>query len=382
MPYWRLSSFYLFYFASLGALVPYWSLYLKSLGFSSLEIGELVALVMATKIVSPNLWGWIADHTGKRMQVVRLGSLLALVCFIGVFYAETYWRLALVMVGFSFFWNAVLPQFESATLRHLGDDTHRYSMIRLWGSIGFILSVAALGPLLEHYGAGLLPWVMLGIYLLILISSLLVPERPEIHPQHEHVPLGELLRRPAILALLAACFLMQAGHGPYYTFYTIYMEGQGYGRTLIGGMWALGVVAEVGVFMVMHRLTPRYGLRALFLMAFALTSVRWLIIGLFPQQLPLLLFAQLLHAASFGVFHAVAVAFFHHYFRGRHHGKGQAFYSSVSFGAGGAFGSYYAGLMWDGAGAALTYAVAAGLSLLALVIAARWVGREEGVPRV
>ena len=59
MPYWRLSGFYLFYFATLGALVPYWSLYLKGLGFSAVEIGELVAILMATKIVAPNIWGWI-----------------------------------------------------------------------------------------------------------------------------------------------------------------------------------------------------------------------------------------------------------------------------------------------------------------------------------
>ncbi|HEY0634723.1 MAG TPA: MFS transporter, partial [Gammaproteobacteria bacterium] len=106
MPYWRLSTFYLFYFASLGALVPYWSLYLKHLGFTALEIGQLMALLMTTKIISPNIWGWIADHTGRPMAVVRLGSLLALVAFSLVFFVHDYWPLALVMVGYSFFWHA------------------------------------------------------------------------------------------------------------------------------------------------------------------------------------------------------------------------------------------------------------------------------------
>ncbi len=375
MPYWRLSGFYLFYFASLGALVPYWSLYLKSLGFSSLEIGELMALLMITKVISPNLWGWLADHTGRRMRVVRIGSLLSMLIFLGVFWADTYWRLALVMFGFSFFWNAVLPQFESITLHHLAERSNRYSMIRLWGSIGFILSVALLGMLLESYGPELLPPVLFALYAAIFLSSLLVPERCE-PPHHDSIPLGDLLRNPAIIALLVACFLLQASHGPYYTFYTIYLEGYGYSRTLIGQFWALGVFAEVLLFLVMHKLESRLGLRPLFLVALLLTAIRWLIIGFYPELLSLLFLAQLLHAASFGIFHAVSVALFHCYFRGRHHGKGQALYGSLSFGAGGAFGSYYAGALWDSMGSTVAYGFAATLAFLSFIIAARWVGRE------
>ena len=103
MPYWRLSSFYFFYFASLGALLPYWTPYLKNLGFSSFQIGNLMAIVMATKIIAPNVWGWIADHTGKRMYIVRLASLLGAICFAGVFIRDEFWWLVLVMSTFSFF---------------------------------------------------------------------------------------------------------------------------------------------------------------------------------------------------------------------------------------------------------------------------------------
>jgi len=104
--YWRLSAFYLLYFASLGALVPYWSVYLQARGFSAAQIGELMALLMATKIVAPNLWGWLADHSGRRMAVIRSASLLSLLTFLGVFWVGGYWGMALVMAAFSFFWNA------------------------------------------------------------------------------------------------------------------------------------------------------------------------------------------------------------------------------------------------------------------------------------
>jgi PPP family 3-phenylpropionic acid transporter len=373
MPYWRLSGFYLFYFASLGALVPYWSLYLKSLGFSSLQIGQLMAILMATKIISPNIWGWIADHTGKRMAVVRLGSLLAVLSFAAVFYVESYWGLALAMLLFSFFWNAALPQFEATTLSHLGEQSHRYSMIRLWGSIGFILTVAGLGPLLDSAGAAILPPVLLGLFLAIWGSSLLVRERLVEHPAQESRPIGQILRRPEVLALLAVCFLMQASHGPYYTFYTIYMEGFGYSRSVIGQFWALGVIAEVVIFLVMSQLVTRFGLRSLMLWTAVLTALRWLLIGAMPESLGVMLFAQLLHAASFGVFHASAIALFHKFFIGRHQGRGQALYSSLSFGAGGAFGALYSGMAWDSLGAAPTYGLAAMLAGLAVFISWRWI---------
>lgn len=373
MPYWRLSSFYLFYFTSLGILVPYWSLYLKHLGFTPLQIGELMAVLMATKIVSPNIWGWIADHTGKRMAIVRLGSLLAVVTFGAVFFVDSYWGLALAMLLFSFFWNAALPQFEATTLSHLGEHTHRYSMIRLWGSIGFILTVAGLGPLLDWSGAGVLPPVLLGLFLAIWVSSLTVPERNVDHPVQGVQPLSRIIRRPEVMALLVVCFLMQASHGPYYTFYTIYMEEFGYSHGVIGQFWALGVIAEVVIFLIMSPMVHRFGLRCLMLWAAVLTALRWLLIGALPESLGIMLLAQLLHAASFGVFHATAIALFHKFFIGRHQGRGQALYSSLSFGAGGAFGALYSGMAWDSLGAAPTYGLAALLAAVAGGITWRWI---------
>ena len=373
VPYWRLSGFYFFYFASIGALIPYWSLYLKSLGFDALAIGTLMALIMATKIVSPNIWGWIADHTGYRMRIVRIGCLLGAVAFAGVFWVEDYWWLAVVMMVFSFFWNATLPQFEATTLNYLGRDSHRYSGIRLWGSIGFIVAVATLGPLLDAQGAGILPIILLTLFGVIWLASLAVPERASAHLSLHHEPLRRVLVRPEVVALLVVCFLLQASHGPYYIFYTIYMEEQGYSRSLIGQLWALGVIAEVGVFLVMHRLVPRFGLRRLLLASLLFTALRWVLIGEFSDAMAVVLFAQLLHAASFGIYHAVAIQLIHRYFTGRHQGRGQALYGSLSFGVGGATGSFLAGLGWVGLGPQITYLLAALVALLAFVVAWRWI---------
>ncbi len=373
LPYWRLSGFYLFYFAALGALVPYWGLYLKQLGFSPVEIGQLMALPMATKFVAPYVWGWLGDHLGRRMAIVRLGSLLTSLIFLAVFWLQGFWALGLAMALFSFFWNAVLPQFEAVTLVYLRERVARYARIRVWGSIGFIITVALLGVAVDRQGPAVVLPVLFAIYLGIWLSSLLVPDPEQVSSPRQQPSILTILRRPPVIAFFLVCFLLQAGHGTYYSFYSIYMEEWGYSKTLIGQLWALGVIAEVVVFLFMHRLLHRFGARRVLLASLLLAAVRWLVIGGFPESLPLLLGAQLLHAASFGTFHASAIHLVHHYFTGRHQGRGQALYSSLSFGAGGAVGSLYSGYLWNSLGPAFTFTLSALLSLLAFAIALRWV---------
>lgn len=371
VPYWRLSGFYLFYFASLGAFLPYWSLHLAGLGFTPAAIGQLMALMMMTKIVSPNVWGWIGDRTGRRIRIVQLGSLAAALAFAGVFFGSHFWWLAVVMMTFSFFWNASLPQVEVTTLNHLGEQPHRYSAIRLWGSIGFIATAAALGPVLDRFGTGLLPAVLMALFFSIWLSSLWVPEGTVSHVPQGHTPLREVLSRPHVAMLLVVCFLMQASHGPYYTFYSLYLQDHGYSRSIIGQLWALGVIAEIGVFLVMHRLVPLFGLRALLLTSLGLAALRWLLIGYFVDSLPILIVAQVLHASTFGVYHGSAIQLIHRNFRGPHQGRGQALYSSLSFGAGGVAGALYSGYLWDIGGGIATYGVAALVSAAAWLLAWR-----------
>jgi len=369
MPYWRLSSFYLFFFASLGALMPYWSLYLDYLGFSPHEIGELIAIILATKIISPNVWAWIADHAGRRMVFVRAATILATLAFGGVFFGHSYLWLAAVMALFAFFWNATLPQVEATTLNHLGEETQRYSRIRLWGSIGFIASVAGLGPFLDRDGPALLPTVLFLLLVAISCSSFLVPEREAPRWSKEYVSLAAVLKRPEVLGLIVVCFLMQASHGPYYTFFSIYMQEHHYSRSVIGQLWAIGVIAEVGVFTVMHRLVPRFGLRRLLLASLLFAVVRWCLIAQGVESIALMLLAQVLHAATFGVYHSSAIQLIHKYFVGPHQGRGQALYSSLSFGAGGAFGSLYSGYTWQELGAGGTYMIASVIAALAWIYA-------------
>ena len=186
VPYWRLSGFYFCYFALLGTWVPYWALYLKSLNFSSEEIGILSALVMATKIVAPNLC---------------YGAFSAVVAFCGVYLRSDFWWLAAVVVTYSFFWNAVLAQFDVLTLSHLAGRYGRYSRIRVWGSIGFIAAVLGVGWWLDHHPIVHLLYLITALLTGIWLASLLVAEKDgAVTNRQKRQALASILRHPAVIA--------------------------------------------------------------------------------------------------------------------------------------------------------------------------------------
>lgn len=378
-PYVRLSLFYFTYFAALGVFVPYWPVYLHNvLGLSAVQIGVLMAVFMASKVVAPLLWGWLADHTGQRLRMVRLASLFTVLCFAGVYWQDGFGWLLGVMAAFGFFWNAPLPQFEALTLNHLGSQVGRYSWIRLWGSVGFIVTVLGMPPMLGWAGLAAIPHALLLLFAGIWLSTWLVRDKP--HPAHAatHGRLREALRVPAVWALLLACALQQASHGVYYNFFSLYLDGLGYGSQMVGGMWALGVAVEVVLFLFMHRLLARYRAESLFVLALFLTACRWVLLAYWADHLPFLLLAQTLHAATYGLFHASAIHVVHHWFPGRLQGRGQALYSGASYGLGGALGSVASGYAWQAWGATSTFMAAAGLAVLALLLAWVWVRQQGG----
>jgi len=374
MPYWRLSGFYFFYFATLGVLVPYWSLYLQFLGFGPVDIGNLVAILMVSRIVAPVAWGWIADHRESRMTVVRLAAFLAVAAFIGTFFGTGFWWLAAVMLLFSFFWYASLPLLEVFVMHHTAARPGAYGRVRLWGSTGFIVAVMTLGPVIDLRG----PWWVLPALLILMLGiwlfSLALPES-EMRGAVEHPgPLRKVLLRPEVFAFLLACFLMQVSHGPYYTFYSIYLQGHGYSKTVIGMLWAFAVLCEIGVFLIMQRLLSRVAIRTVLVASFLLATMRWLLIGHYPDNLPVLVVAQSMHAATFGSFHATAMQLVHRFFTGRHQHRGQAIYGSMSFGIGGAVGSFYSGHTWVTLGPTTTFniaSVSAGLAFLVTLLLIR-----------
>jgi PPP family 3-phenylpropionic acid transporter len=329
---------------------------------------------MLTKVIAPNIWGVFSDRSGRPIHWVRLATFLAMLFAAGLVLFDRFWLILLTLLLFSFFWHASLPQFESYTFRKLAAEKHRYGQIRLWGSLGFIGAVLVLGWLFELYSIALFPVVMSVLLLFVWGSTFLVKDQKFVEQEHfSSENFLQIICRPEVLALLVVSFLVQLSHGVYYSFFTIQMIELGVSKTLTAWLWALGVVAEIAVFWWMASLFKQFSIRHLILIAIALTVLRWTITGQLDQYLGWILFAQLLHAASFGLFHASAIHLIDRYFTGAHHGKGQALFAASSHGLGGAVGMFIAGYAWQAGGAELSYAMTALFASFALLIAWRWV---------
>jgi PPP family 3-phenylpropionic acid transporter len=377
LPYWRLSGYYFFYFAFIGVFSPYFGLYLQSLSFSAWDIGLLMSQMQLMRLVGPYLWGALADHLAQRLLIVRLAALISLMGFTSFFFVRSFEAILLAMALLAFFWSAALPLVETVTFEHLRHQTARYSRIRLWGSVGFIVAVLGTGALLDYLPLPSLLWVVVSTLGGILLYALLMPEAPVHRHSDAHLPVGEILRQPHVRALFAACFAMSAAHGALYIFYSIHLSDHGYSKSLVGGLWSLGVLAEIVVFFFMSQLMRRFSLRSILLLCFTAAVLRFLLIAWGVDSLLIIVLAQLLHGMTFGAYHAASIAAVNRWFPGRCQARGQALYSSLSFGAGGLLGGLISGWIWDSAGAAATFTLSAAFALLGLWLVFVWLRDVE-----
>jgi PPP family 3-phenylpropionic acid transporter len=365
-----LSTYFGAYFLYVGAFVPYFALYLAARGFGAAEIALVMAMPQLARIVAPSFWGWLADRSGAARAIVvgSVAALLAGYALVGA--VEGVLAVALVLLAMSLASAGALPLVEALTLSTIAGRPDRYGPIRLWGSVGFIAGVLGTGLWLDAHAPQTLLPVLMGLLVLALGVSLGLPPWRAPHAAEGQVArLADVLRRVEVRAFFAACFCMAAAHGALYGFFSLHAQALGYSKSAIGALWTLGVLAEIGVFLAWPRLTRRWSLRLLLVASFLCAGARFLAIGWGAHILALLVAAQLLHAATFGVHHAASVAAVQRLFPGRLHATGQTLYSSLSYGLGGGAGLLAAGWTWEalGAGASFTLSAAFALAGAALV---------------
>ena len=311
------------------------------------------------RIFGPNLWGWVADHTQKRVVVLRITAAAALLMFAGMFFGHTFLQFFLVVIAVNAFTSAQGPLSEALMLSEMGGDLTHYGRIRLWGSVGFIVLVMLAGQLLDWRGIHLFPAICFVMLSLALIASMRMREQPQLSAVYDTPSVISLLRRREVAAFFTSTFLMIAAHAALYVFYSLYLADLGYSKTVIGLMWALGVIVEIACFFYQAPLFRRFGVQTLMIASLLLAVVRFLMIGFCAQSLWLLMVAQVLHAATFGVHHSSSVMTLQRWFSGALQARGQALYISISYGLGGTLGGLAFGELWSKFGAQSVYFAAA-----------------------
>ncbi len=361
------------YFAHIGFFNPYLPLWLKELGFPILVISLLTSVQSVTRTFAPYAWGWLSDHTGERVRLLRLSAAMALAVSLGLWFEGGPAWIAVVL--FLLFTNtsSMMSLTEAAMAHLVAGDWGRYGRVRLWGSAGFLLTVFAAGSWFEYFGMRHFPaWTGITL-LLVLICTLKLPDHREPVRAHDEPkePVLPVLRRPAVRWFFASLFFHIMSHFAIYGFLSLYLDALGYSKAMIGVMWAVSVIVEIGWFFAQGRFVGRLPMTGWLVLCGALTLLRMGITGGLGQWLWALLLAQLLHALTFAAHHTACIALVSHYFPARLRGRGQALFTVIGYGLGGTLGVLAGGAFASSFGFEAMFGVATALGGLATLCAWR-----------
>ncbi len=350
------------YFAHIGFFNPYLPLWLKDLGFSITVIGLLTAVQAATRVLAPYGWGWLSDHTGDRVKLLRFCAGAALLFSMGLWIQGGVLWIGFVLLLMFIHTSAMMPMSEAA-LAHLvsagGEfNARRYGRVRLWGSLGFLITVFVAGAWFEMAGMQSFPtWAVASLIFLNLSVWSLPNQREATHHDDHRPPVLPVLRQRQVQWFFATVFFHVLSHIGIYVFFSLYLDELGYSKTMIGVLWAVSVAAEIVWFFTQSRWLPKFSLSHWLFICAAAMVLRMALTTWAAQWLLALLLAQVLHALTFATQHTVCIALLSHHFPGRLRGRGQALYASIGYGVPGVLGALGGGALSDAWGLSSVYAI-------------------------
>lgn len=370
----RIASFFGAYFAYLGLFAPYLSLWLSGRGFTPTEIGILISPMQWARVIGPPAWGWLADHAPGANGVRRLVQLSALLGFVSALMLMLdlgFWSIFLVLSVMAFFLSSQVPITESIAMQASHGDLKKYGRMRVWGSIGFIVAVMFAGQWFDRVGIQWLPQTLLFMLAILFVTTLILPPR-EVHDlSPQPAMLKDMLAQKNIRGFLWASFFMLLAHAPLYTLFSLWLDAQGYSRTQIGLLWALGVVAEIVMFQWQHKLFVSFSVERCWIWSFVVTAIRFLMIAFSGGSIVVIILAQLLHAVTFGLHHSASMSLIRQWFPAQAQARGQAFYTMASYGLGGSLGGIAAGMIWEAISPQASFVAASIAALIGALIASR-----------
>ena len=346
---WAFGSFFFLYFAYVGLVSPYASLFFLDRGFSVIEIAVLMSMLQITRIIGPFSWGWLSDYLSNRIGIIRFCACLAALVFTTIYFLHSYIGFFIWMFVLHTILSSLMPLGESATVHALFKDNSfdkRYGRLRLWGSIGFIAMVLFAGELFQRKGIELYPLVGTFVLITLALVTFLLHE-PKM--QRRKMVKGELLIvlfNPDVRWFLLSGFFMQFAHAALYVFYSLYLANLGYDKLQIGLFWALGVSAEVLFFYFQSKVLSRVDPEVVLQASFGIGVIRFVLMAFLPFT-SILIIAQLLHAGTFAAHHSAATKLLQRWFTGPLQARGQALMATVSYGFGGTLGGLFAGWIWE-----------------------------------
>jgi len=333
-----LSLFYFFYFSIVGVYIIFIPKVFTEVGYTPSQIGIILSAAPLVRFLLPLMFmrGFTLNTNRFNLALVVMAmSALAFYLSLESFYALL---VSNVMLGVGM--SLILPYMEVVALEHLGKD--RYGKIRLYGSVGFVLVALVLVRYIEN------PFVALDFLLILSFATAIFAfgtEKNRVQPtevSQKQTDNSISLRKDYKLWL--GLILMQVSFGAFYGFFTIYATDNGISMDMTVYLWSFGVIAEIVMLYFQANLLHKNLLLILQFTTF-MTVVRWLILFIFPQNLPLLFLSQSMHALSFALFHSAAISYLFHFYSNRQ--LAQQYFSGFTYGLGGLLGALASGYIYE-----------------------------------
>ncbi len=311
-PYGWISQYFSGFFFAYGVYLPFWALWFEEQGVSATDIGLLMGIGFATRCVANMVLTPRIHKVEHLIPALRwLSAASALFVVFHLFTGGNFWLLVAATVLFNLCCGPIPPLSDAMANYYARLKMLDYGRTRLWGSIAFIAGSTVVGFLVAQYGTDMIILTALAGTLAALIFSLRSTSPMPVTTQEGHTErpkLSEILREVPVIRFLALVALIQGSHAAYYSFSSIYWKEAGYSEDIIGYLWSLGVVAEVGIFAMSKRLFSGWSLRLMFALASVGVMVRW---GLTASTTALfaLVLIQLLHGITFAVAHIAAIQY-------------------------------------------------------------------------
>src|SRR6266566_24948 len=358
---------------AVAAFFPFLALYLRDHhGLDESQIGVVLALTAAARMVANPFWGHLADTRIGRLTALQIGLAGSAAAAFMLNAAAAVPAITLVMVAQAFFMEAQEPNIDAIALEHLGEDRMSdYGRIRGWSSLTYASGCLLFGAVLQRFGIRwAMPLYAISTLLVLAWSTTVIRDRP--HGLERHGRLGSVgavfRHAPRFWGFLAAAVLVWTGFNAAWNFIGPRIEDQGGGPFLIGLGTALGGVAEVPVMRSSSRLQRRFGLRKVCMAGCVVYGLTFLLWGSLSDPTVLSVLAGF-EGVGLRLLFTTGVVIVGRLLPRSLYSTGNAVGQMVSFGIGPILGAGLGGFVYQHLGARTLYVSACVLALGAALVA-------------
>jgi PPP family 3-phenylpropionic acid transporter len=367
----RLRVYYFVTFGAFGLYLPFFPAWLEGRGFRGAALSALVSLLPLLSLLSPPLVGMLADGLGLRGRMITFAALstalgltaLALTAFF--FDPLPFWPVFSCFVLFAAFRGPLTGLADVLAM----ESSPNYGRMRLFGSLGF-LALALVGGqlvLLDHPYQ--LPALVAGALWLVVIVSRVLPKTSTLPPRPVLADARMLLRQPGYRWLLVTVALVFMSNSAYDLCASLRVRELGASSGYVGAFWALATGAEIGLLYFAAPFLRRVGPGKLLVASCVVAAGRWYFLSE-ATSLAVILAAQPLHAVTFALMWASAIAALQREVGHLGLATAQGLYSAA-LAVGSIAGLWLFGPLYEVAGSARVFQVAAVLALLAGLVGTR-----------